>query len=92
MTAERRQILQERLEKKIALLDKLYDALDNFDGIESYKFQSAEAIQQTKYRNIKDIQDQITIIEAQINRINRLLNGTGLNNIILRRRGYCGYC
>jgi len=89
-TVERRIELEERLQKKIAQLEKLYEAFDNFDNVEQYKFQSAETMQQTKYRGIKELQDAIDRLEASIDRINRILGNTGLKNIVLRRRGYCG--
>jgi len=85
LTAERRRYLQEKLEKKERLLAQLYIAYENFDNVEQYKFQTAEAMQQTKYRDIKEVQDMIDRLEAQIERIKRQLNGTGLNNIVLRR-------
>lgn len=91
LTTERRTELEERLTKKEAQLVKLYEALDNFDGVKEYKFQSAETMQQTKYSTIKEIQDMIDRLEAQIDRINRILNNTGLKTIVLRRKGYHGF-
>lgn len=88
LTAERRTELEERLQKKQALLETMYTALDNFDGVREYRFDSGEGMQQTKYYSLADIQNKIDIIESQIDRINRILNGTGLNNINLRRKGY----
>jgi len=90
LTIERRTELEERLTKKETQLTKLYEAFDNFDGVKEYRFQSAETMQQTKFSTIKEIQDMITIIEAQIDRINRQLGNTGLKNIVLRRKGYYG--
>lgn len=88
LAAERRAKLEERLQKKQTLLENLYTALDNFDGVREYKFDSGEGMQQTKYYSLADIQKNIDIIESQIDRIKRILNGTGLNNINLRRKSY----
>lgn len=88
LTAERRVELEERLQKKQTLLENLYSALDNFDGVREYKFDSGEGMQQTKYHSLADIQKNIEILESQIDRIKRILNGTGLNNINLRRKDY----
>lgn len=90
LTTERRADLQEKLTKKEAQLTVLYAAFENFDGVREYRFDSGEGMQQTKYRSLPEIQKTIDIIESQIERIKRQLNGTGLNNIVLRRKGYYG--
>lgn len=88
LTVERRTELEERLQKKQILLENLYAAMDNFDGVREYRFDSGEGMQQTKYYSIQDIQKNIDIIESQIDRIQKILNGTGLNNVNLRRKSY----
>lgn len=88
LTPETRQEYEDQLQKKQALLVTLYEAYNNFDGVEQYKFQSDVAVQQTKYRSMKEIQDAIDRLEAQIRRIRHILNGSGLNNLILRRTGW----
>lgn len=88
LTAQERQEIQIKIDKKQTIVDNLYTAMENFDGVEQYKFSSGEAMQQTKYRSLKDIQDQITTLEAQIERLKRKLHGTGLMNVNLRRKGY----
>lgn len=88
LTVERRTELEERLQKKQTLLTSLYAAMENFDGVREYKFDSGEGMQQTKYYSIQDIQKNIDLIESQIDRIQKILNGTGLNNVNLRRKNY----
>ena len=92
ISAERKARLTAQLIRKETQLDNLYTAMGEFDGVASYKFDSGEGLQQTKYRTIGEIQDIIDRIEAQIDRIQRILYGTGLVNITLRRKRYCnGY-
>jgi hypothetical protein len=64
-----------------------YDSIADED-ILSYRFDSAEAAQQAKMKKLKDVQDQIDIIEANIDQICRKLSGTGIVNNNLRRKRY----
>ena len=90
LTTERRADLEVQLNRKEILLTQLYTAFDNFDGVREYRFDSGEAMQQTKYRSFSEIQIGIDRLEAQISRIRNILGGTGLSNIVLRRKGYYG--
>lgn len=92
LTADRRAELEEQLTRKEIQLTTLYTSLENFDGIQEYQFSSGEAMQKTKYRSLTEIQGIIDKVEAQISRIRRILGNDGLNNIILRRKGYYGIC
>ncbi|KPK96023.1 hypothetical protein AMJ80_02465 [bacterium SM23_31] len=92
LTAERRARLESTLARKETQLSNLYTAIDNFDGVASYKFDSGEGMQQTKYRDYKELQDIIDRVEAEIERLSRILGGKGLQNIVLRRKTYQHSC
>ena len=54
--------------------------------VESYRFDSGEATQQTKRRKLKDLLNNVESIEAILRRLNQRLNGTGVINLNLRRK------
>lgn len=81
-----KQTLEAQLTKaNQALLDTLNSE------IESYTFDSAEARQQAKLRDPEKLQKTIDWIESRINSIDSRLRGTGVVNMNMRRKGYCGY-
>jgi len=56
-------------------------------GIESFSLDTGIAKQSTKNYNIKDLSMEIRNLNADISRYRRILNGTGLMNIDMRRLG-----
>lgn len=79
--------LKARLTKKTAQLDAanlLYDELLT-DSTESYRFDSGEGSQQAKSKKLSDVQDQISILESEIDRLQAKLAGKGIVNMNMRR-------
>jgi uncharacterized small protein (DUF1192 family) len=79
--------LKARLNKKTAQLDAanlLYDELLT-DSTESYRFDSGEGSQQAKSKKLSDVQDQISILESEIDRLQAKLAGKGIVNMNMRR-------
>jgi len=79
--------LKARLTKKIAQLDAanlLYDELLS-DSTESYRFDSGEGSQQAKSKKLSDVQDQISTLESEIDRLQAKLAGKGIVNMNMRR-------
>jgi uncharacterized coiled-coil DUF342 family protein len=92
LSSSRRATLIARIEKKeaqLASLETAYDAL--IHEIDEYKFNSGEGNQQVKYKSLKQISDEITRLEAEIDSLWRKLNGRGIVNMNLRRKNYSGY-
>ena len=88
LTPERKAQLKARLTKKIAQLaaaNLLYDELLT-DPTESYRFDSGEGSQQAKRKKLSTVQDQISILESEIDRLQTKLSGKGIVNMNLRRR------
>lgn len=90
ITAARKARYQARITQLEKNLESLYSIQDNFDSVESYKFDSGEGSQQTKFRSISDVMKAISRTEASIDRYYRLLNGTAIVNMNLRRSP-CAY-
>jgi hypothetical protein len=87
LTSERKAELQTRLEKKQAQLDALNDAIDKgVLYIESAALDTGEGSQRMKYRSAEDLYKAAEFLEQQIDRLNHLINGTGLVTGKLRRK------
>lgn len=72
-----------------AELEKLDEAMMNASTeVEEYKLNTGEGMQQTKYRDLEQIQKQISKVEYMIDWILNKLHGWGLVNLNLRRKGY----
>ena len=72
-----------------AQLAAIQTALTNSAGnseIESYKFQDAGGTQQVKRQSIDKIIKTQTQLQSQLDRIDRILNGSGITNMAQRRR------
>lgn len=76
--------LTELVEEKDLLRAQL---LANQTGVESYKFESGDGSQQTKYMSPIKLTERLTVIRAEMRRIKSLLRGTGLVSVVLRRKG-----
>ncbi len=86
-TSSRIAQLKARLKTKLAQLDAanlLYDELLT-DSTESYRFDSGEGSQQAKSKKLSDVQDQISILESEIDRLQAKLSGKGIVNMNMRR-------
>lgn len=70
---------------QLALANATYIKLLKND-IEEYRFNSGEGLQWARRVRIKDLQEQIRSLEAEIERLNRRLKAGGLVNIVLRRQ------
>ena len=90
ITTELKILLEARLVSKIARLARLYATEDANDGIREYRFDSGDGSQKTEYFTPKEMGDEIYKLERQIDSINSRLNGTGVINLVLRRKGYHG--
>ena len=73
------------LETRLSSAELAFD--DAMTAHESYRFDSGEAMQQVKQRKLDEFTKLIDHLEAQIDNIYRRLRGTGVHNIVLRRRG-----
>ena len=62
----------------------LLDALNEF---ESYTLDTGEARQTTRYKEIDKLERAVAILETRLVWINQKINGGGLVNMVLRRRG-----
>lgn len=88
LTTSRRAQLQARLTRKIAQLDLLNDAYDDAlgsGGVLSYRFDSGEGAQQTKFRSLEDMRKAISALESDINRLEQKLNHRGITQMNMRR-------
>ena len=56
--------------------------------LEGYTFDSGEARQTVRYRKIEALERASAAIETRITWVNQKINGGGLVNLNLRRRGY----
>jgi Spy/CpxP family protein refolding chaperone len=83
-TAEKQQLRDDiaDLNEQIAAINA---ALKDSAGIESYKLDTGEGSQSTKYRSMKDMLDAKERLVAERNRLQNILRGTGLANMRLRR-------
>lgn len=74
-------------ERQLVAANAAYEsALGNAEA-QSYKFDSGEGQQSVTRRRPSEIRKEIDALESQIGRLYRQLNGTGLVNMNLRRRG-----
>jgi hypothetical protein len=95
LTSARRTQIQDRItriEARIALYDNALEGLLSADGVESFKFDSGEAMSWAKYYTPDKIFDLIIADEKRLDWYQRKLNGTGITSLNLRRKGYNLYC
>ena len=85
ITSARKTRLETRIANKEAMLEKLYDATENWDNTKSYTFDSGEGRQSTVYHNIAEVERVISRLESQIDRLYRELLGHSVANVNLRR-------
>ena len=85
ITVNRKARIEARIEKKETYLDVLYNLSDNFDDVASYVFDSGEGKQATNFRSLSEVTQAIKQTESQIDRLYRVLNGTSIVNVHLRR-------
>ena len=85
ITQARKTRLQDRITKKETYLASLYSLQENFDSVESYRFDSGEGSQQTKFRSLSEVTREIQKLETQIDRLYRELQGHNIVNVNLRR-------
>jgi len=87
LTPARKTELQTRLARKQAQLTALETAIDaGVLYVESASLDTGEGSQRMKYRSAEEMYKAQEILEAQIDRLNNLLNGTGLAIGKLRRK------
>lgn len=75
-----------KLEPLLTLAYTAYTAALGEADVESYKFDSKEGSQQTSMRSPSVVLKQIDMLESQLSRLYRRLEGGGLVNMNLRRR------
>lgn len=78
------------LQAQLVRLDAQYTALstaitNGTTHVENYTLDTGEARQMVKYRNFKEMYDVQDRLWSEIERINRILRGTGLMNLNVRR-------
>jgi len=56
--------------------------------IASYRLDTGEGSQQTKYRGLEELQMAVDALESNIRSLYRRLNGTGIMNLNVRRKQY----
>lgn len=90
LSSKERARIQTQITSKEAQLavanDAYLSALKNAEA-QSYKFDSGEGQQSVTRRRPKEIGEEVRRLEAEIDRLYRRLNGTGLHTMNLRRRG-----
>lgn len=88
LSSTMRTYYQARLDKLLAQLALIDDAIDNAipnSEVESYKFDDNAGSQQVKRRSGESLEKWRMRIEASIDRYRRKLDGTGLINLRLLR-------
>ncbi len=85
ITSARKTRIEARIKAKETYLDSLYALQADFDSVESYRFDSGEGSQQTKFRSLSEVDMAIRRIESTIERLYRLLTGTAIISVTLRR-------
>lgn len=85
ITSARKARIEARILSKETYLDSLYDLQTNFDDVQSYKFDSGEGSQATVFRSLSEVDMAIRRCESTIERLYRLLEGTAIINVNLRR-------
>ena len=74
------------LEAQIAAINTAITSAAGNSEIESYKFEDGGGSQQVKRQSIEKIIKTQTLLQAQLDRVNRILNGSGMTNMSQRRR------
>jgi hypothetical protein len=75
-----------KLEARLTLAENALDGLLSAEGIESFKFDSGEAMSWAKYYKAEELRKLISNIEANLDYYRNKLNGTGIVRLNLRRR------
>jgi hypothetical protein len=80
-------IYLDRYNKKVEQLTALYLTYDKLnDEYANYKFDSGQGKQETTYKTLKELSDQIRILESDIEFLYKKLNCQGITYISLRRK------
>lgn len=89
LTSTTRTEIENEIIAKEAQLALANTALSNaLTEIASYRLDTGEGSQQTKYRGLNELQMAVEMLEANIRSLYRRLNGTGIMNLNLRRKQY----
>lgn len=92
-------LLPDRRARIIVRIEKLQIQLDAIDEaiasgltqgggyVAGYNFSDGHGSQQVTYRRTSDLHKQQEMLEAQIERLYRKLDGTGIKSIEMRRKG-----
>jgi hypothetical protein len=85
--------LKAKRARLVITLNKAWDTYDNIigQGIEEYRFNSNEGSQSAKNLDIEKLQYQIQILEREIEQIDNILAGAGVQTITLRRYSAPGF-
>lgn len=79
-----------RVQAQLAEIDTAVTSAMTNGEVEEYRFNSGEGQQMTRRRSLKELLDVQEKLEAKEAKILRKLNGRGLVNMTMRRKGY-GY-
>ena len=85
ITTARKTRIQNRITSLETYRDSLYELQTNFDSVDSYRFDSGEGSQQTKFRSLTEVNMAIRRTQSSIERLYRILAGHGIVNVNLRR-------
>ena len=92
LSTDRRSRIVVRIQKYQSQLDAIDEAIANglTEGggyVAGYNFGDGHGTQQVTYRRLSDLHKYQEMLEAQIERLYRKLDGTGLKSIAMRRKG-----
>lgn len=71
----------------MVLANTAYESALGKGATESYRFDSGEGSQSTKYRPLKDLAAEVKRLETEITALERQLRGDGIMAVRLRRYG-----
>lgn len=93
LSADKRAELEAKKTKLEALYDKAYASYEAAleSSAQSYRFDSGEGSQSVTKRSLKELTDTMEHLEAQIDHIDRRLNGKLVVNLDMRRKEGTGF-
>lgn len=78
--------LEARITQRESVLAALYAEETNFDPIKSFELDTGEASQRVTRRSLRELREEITFLEAELEALYRRLNGLGIVRTLAIRR------
>ena len=75
-----------KLEAQLVLIDATYDKLAT-KPYDQYRFDTGEGSQHVRNKSLAEIAKEQTRLQAEIDRLNNLICGSGITRISVNRRG-----